>query len=110
MSRYSKRISEKIEKSKKPSTPSPAKPGRDIVLIILICINFIFLMIGWSQLAILDRVIYILLEGALLSIYAQRHAKLSEKYTDWVKYFSFVCMGFAFLLFIYSCYLRYIAA
>ncbi|WP_196594571.1 hypothetical protein [Pectinatus sottacetonis] len=108
MSRYSKRISEKIERTKKSADPPVKKPGRDIVLIILICINFIFLLIGWPQLAVVDRAIYILLEGALLSIYAQRHAKISDAAIDKVKYLSFIFMGLALLLFIYSCYVRYI--
>ncbi|MDQ0204694.1 hypothetical protein [Pectinatus haikarae] len=110
MARYSKRISEKIEKTKGSAAPPQKKAGRDILLIVLIVINIVFLIIGWPQLANIDRGIYILLEGALISIYAQRHADLSEKYSEYVKYLSFIFMGLAFLLFIYSAYMRYIAS
>ena len=109
MSRYSKRITEKIEKTKASSNPQQKKAGRDILLLVLIFVNFIFLMIGWAQLVVVDKAVYILLEGALISIYAQRHANLSEKAESWVKYLSFAFMGSAFLLFIYSCYIRYFA-
>lgn len=110
MARYSKKISEKIEKAKGSTAPPPKKAGRDILLIILIIINFVFLVLGWPQLINIDKGIYILLEGALLSIYAQRHADLNEKASEYVKYLSFIFMGLAFALFIYSVYTRYIAA
>ena len=110
MSRYSKRISENIERTKNSSSPPPQKAGRDILLMILIFINFVFLVIGWPQLAAVDRAIYIFLEGALVSIYVQRHANLSDIAANRVKYLSFVFMGLAFLFFIYSSYVRYLAS
>lgn len=110
MARYSKKISDRIQKAKGPAKPVPKKAGRDILLLLLMCINFIFMIAGWTQLSNVDRILYVILEGALLSIYTQRHAKLSEKASDCMRYAAMIFMAVAFVLFIYSCYLRYIAA
>jgi hypothetical protein len=109
MSRYSKRISEKIEKTKSTANPPGKKAGRDILLLILIAVNFLFLILGWSQALIIDKAIYILLECSLISIYAYRHARLNEKNTERLKYMGLTFMGIAFACFIYSAYIRYFA-
>lgn len=109
MSRYSKRISEKIEKQKKSAKPAPEKPGKDILLIILIVINFIFLIASWPALPLIDKSVYIAIEITLLSRYALRHAELHEKVATYVKYLSYVCLVLAFILFIISLYMHYIA-
>ncbi len=109
MSRYSKKISHKIEKKKQKEQPIPKKPGRDLFLLALIGINFVLLVAGWQQLPAMDKGTYVLMEIALCAIYTQRHREMSSKANDIVKYIGIFSMVAAVVLFLINCYFKYVA-
>lgn len=106
MARMSKRISNKIIKAKEQqNTPKEQKKyGKDIWLILLIVINFLLLVTTWQSLILVPTsfATYLVLEIALVIMYANRHAKVSENVRQWLYRAQIFFMGIILLLFLYT--------
>lgn len=106
MARMSKRISNKITKTKEQqNAPEEQKKyGKDIWLISLMVINFILLVTMWESLILspISFATYFILEIALIIMYINRHAKVSEKVKDLLFKAQIFCMGIILLLFLYT--------
>ena len=101
MARMSKRISNKITKTKEQqNAPKEQKKyGKDIWLILLIVINFLLLVTMWESLILAT---YLVLEIALVIMYANRHAKVSDNVREWLYKAQIFFMGIILLLFLYT--------
>ena len=113
MARMSKRISNKITKTKEQQNPPKEQKryGKDIWLLLLIVINFVLLITMWPSLmaAPTSFATYIFLEIALIVMYANRHAKVSENVKHWLFRTQIVCMVVILVLFLYNMFV-YIAS
>lgn len=106
MARMSKRISNKITKTKEQqNAPKEQKKyGKDIWLILLIVINFLLLVTMWESLILapISFATYLVLEIALVIMYANRHAKVSDNVREWLYKAQIFFMGIILLLFLYT--------
>lgn len=106
MARMSKRISNKITKTKEQqNAPKEQKKyGKDIWLILLIVINFLLLVTMWKSLILapISFATYLVLEIALVIMYANRHAKVSDNVREWLYKAQIFFMGIILLLFLYT--------
>lgn len=113
MARMSKRISNKINEKKAQESPQQEKKkaGKDIWLIVLICINFVLLVTGWQELIKTPAsfATYVLLQIVLVIMYVNRHAKLSEIAAKWLFRVQICLMGMILALFLYNIYSYFIA-
>jgi hypothetical protein len=106
MARLSKRIQ---QKNKKPAPPPKVKPGRDIMIILLIILTFSILAFGWQILGTIDIIMYSMLGVSLVCSYVHRHAELPENVHLWLERICQACMGLAFIFFLYVAYLQFTA-
>ncbi len=113
MARYSRRISENIERRNKEQAKenrrdvAPTQRGTLLILILLV-VNFVLLIATWSGLTYFDRGVYIALEIAFLSIYLQRRLYRQVQWAMFMEYTGYIFMGLAAALFIYKLVVTYI--
>ena len=106
MARQYKKILKKIHpKPKKWQTEQPKeKYGRDYLLLAVIGITIFFMLVGWANFTIVNKVLYIMLAVALSTTYARRHYDFTEKQDYWVVRISYVAMGIATAAFLVNVY------
>lgn len=106
MARMTRRIANKINKTKEEQQPKQTKKnyGKDIWLIILIIVNFVLLVVSWQSLLVnpSNFAIYVFLEIVLVLMYITRHAKISEKLLNALNKAQYFCMALILVLFIYN--------
>lgn len=109
MARQTKKILKKIHpKKKKWQTETPKeKVGKDYLLIIVVSITVLFLIIGWSNFEITNRVLYVALTVALGTTYARRHYDFSEQKDKWVERTGYAAMAIATIAFVVNVYQNY---
>ena len=80
------------------------KYGKDIWLILLIVINFLLLVTMWEKFNFSSNKLatYLVLEIALVIMYANRHAKVSDNVREWLYKAQIFFMGIILLLFLYT--------
>ena len=110
MARLSKRIQQKNKKTSTAETSVQPKPGRDIMILLLIVLTFVVLIFGWNILGTIDIVMYLMLGISLICTYALRHFNLPETVQFWLQKACMACMGLAFVFFLYVAYLQFTAS
>ena len=111
MARQSKKIAKRIQPKKKvePENKTPAKTGRDYLLIIVLALTIVFLIVGWSHFTIANRGLYLALLVSLSTTYARRHYNLTDVQDLWAQRAGVASMGIAIVLFAYVVYQQYMA-
>ena len=111
MARQYKKILKKIHpKKKKWQTETPKeKVGRDYLLIAVMAITILFLIVGWANFTIVNKILYVALTIALSTTYARRHYDFTEKQDFWVVRAGYVAMGIATAAFLVNVYQTFFA-
>ena len=110
MARQYKKILKKIHpKKKKWQEKPPEKVGKDYLLIGVMAITILFLVIGWSNFALVNRVLYVALTIALGTTYARRHYNFNEQQDKWIERTGYAAMAIATIAFVVNVYQNYFA-
>lgn len=117
MARQSKRIKKNIEAARemeqemmREETSRPKhKPWENIVLVVVICLTLLLLTSGWEMLDTLNRAMYSSLLVALLLMYAQRRARLTDTQFVWIGRAIFGAIGLSIVLFGCAIYFEHFA-
>ena len=109
MARQYKKILKKIHpKKKKWQIEKPVeKVGKDYLLIAVMSITILFLVVGWENFALVNRVLYVALTVALGTTYARRHYNFNEQQDKWVERAGYAAMGVATVAFVLNVYQNY---
>ena len=111
MARQSKKIAKRIKPKTKsaPENKTPAKTGKDYLLIAVLALTIVFLIVGWSHFTMANRGLYLALLISLSTTYARRHYNLTDEQDLWAQRAGVVSMGVAIVLFAYVVYQQYMA-
>ena len=111
MARQYKKILKKIHpKKKKWQRDEPQeKVGRDYLLIAVLAITIFFMIIGWANFSVVNKILYGALTVTLSTTYARRHYNMTEKQDLMALRISYVAMGIATAAFLVNIYQTFIA-
>ncbi len=111
MARQYKKILKKIHPKKKKWQEDKPKEnfGKDYLLIAVIAITFLFMIAGWANFTIINKILYVCLAVALSTTYARRHYDFTEQQDYWIVRVSYVAMGIATAAFLVNIYQNFIA-
>lgn len=111
MARQYKKILKKISpKKKKWQEEKPKeKVGKDYLLIAVIGITFFFLIVGWGNFNVVNKVLYVGLAISLSATYARRHYNFTEKQDLWIERAGYAAMGIALVAFVINLYQNFFA-
>ena len=109
MAKQTKKILKKIHpKKKKWQIEQPKeKVGRDYLLVGVMAITILFLVVGWENFELANRVLYVALTVALGTTYARRHYDFNEKQDKLVERTGYAAMAVAATAFVINVYQTY---
>ena len=109
MARQYKKILKKLHpKKKKWQTERPQeKVGRDYLLIAVLAITILFMVVGWENFSVVNKILYVMLTLTLSTTYARRHYDFTEEQDRWVLRISYVSMAMATAAFLVNVYQQF---
>lgn len=110
MARQYKKILKKIHPKKKIPDKPKEKVGRDYLLVAVMAITILFLVVGWANFTVVNRVLYVALTVALSTTYARRHYDFDEKQDLWIERTGYAAMAVATIAFIINVYQNFFAS
>jgi len=111
MARQYKKILKKIHPKPKRTQDKPQeKIGRDYLLIAVMAITILFLVVGWANFTLVNRVLYIALTVALSTTYARRHYNFTEKQDKFAERLGYVAIGVSTVAFAVNVYQNFFAS
>ena len=101
MAKQTRKIKQKITPAKK---EPEKKIGKDYFLLGVLFLTTIILLVGWTQLDSMNRILYILLVASLSLTYINRHGKFSERIHTIIERLGIGTIAFSILIFVVICY------
>ena len=104
MAKQYKKILKKIHPKKKSE-----KVGRDYLLLAVMGLTFMFMIVGWTNFTIVNKILYVALAVTLSATYARRHYNFTENQDTWAMRISYAAIAVATVAFVIEIYQQFIA-
>lgn len=106
MSKIKKKL-QKPEEKVEESSLKP-KPGKDMMLIALICVTVLIMLLGYNDMSGMDIGLYSALLGSTLCLYFSRHLPNASEQTEKnLRYVSFFFLGLVFIVVLASLFISW---